>query len=141
MLHVAARIAEELHQYTCVIVLATKHESFITGDTPIVTVAEKGDKAELGAAFAAKGTDIWFPLSAKVCLLCRRGIEPGYGKLPPRGVRSVNRNTMRYAGRFIYSSQYSLKLAEKFTRTPQTIFLGKNAFIPMWEGKPILNEK
>jgi uncharacterized protein DUF4238 len=141
MLEVASMIEETLRQYSCRIVLAPKHEGFITGDTPIVTATEFGDKSQLGTAFASKDTAIWFPISSKVCTLWRRGIEAGYGKLPPRGVRMVNRNMMRYAERFAYSSQYSLKLAGVFTRIPQQIFLGKNVFIPMWEGKPILTDK
>ncbi len=141
MLHVASMIAEELREYRCLIVLAPKHDAFITGDTPIVTVTEEGDKAQLGTSFAGKGTAIWFPVATNVCLVWRRGIDPGYGKLPPRGVRRVNRNTMRYAERFVYASKYSLKLADVFTRTEQMIVLGKNAFIPMWEGKPILDDK
>jgi hypothetical protein len=59
-----------------------------------------------------------------------------YGQLPPRGVRMVNRYVMRYAERFIYCSTYSQKLADKFSSVKQQIFLGKNAYIPMWEGKP-----
>jgi hypothetical protein len=141
MLEVAKMIAETLRQYSCRVVLAPKHDAFITSDTPIVTATEFGDKSQLGTAFANKDNAIWFPLSTKVCMLWRRGIEPGYGKLPPRGVRMVNRNMMRCAERFIYSSQHSLKLAEVFTRIPQQIFLGKNAFIPVWEGKPILTDK
>lgn len=141
MLHVASMIAEELRQYSCLIVLAPKHDAYITGDTPVVTATEEGGKAQLGTAFGSKDTAIWFPISSKVCLAWRRGVEPGFGKLPPRGVRMVNRNTMRYAERFIYASKYSLKLAEVFTRTKQIIVLGKNAFIPMWEGKPILDDE
>ncbi len=140
MLEVASMIADTLRQYSCVIVLAPKHEAFITGDTPIVTATELGpDKVQLGTAFANKENAIWFPISSYVCMLWRRGIEPGYGKLPPRGVRRVNRNTMRYAERFVYCDRHSPKLAEAFTRIEQQIFLGKNAFIPMWEGKPILD--
>lgn len=141
MLQVASMIADTLRQYSCLIVLAPKHEAFITGDTPIVTATELGpDRVQLGTAFANKDNAIWFPISSNICMLWRRGIEPGYGKLPPRGVRKVNRNTMRYAERFVYSARYSLKLAEVFTRIPQQIFLGKNVFVPMWEGKPILTE-
>lgn len=138
MLHVASMLAEELRQYSCLIVLAPKHAAFITGDTPVVTATEIGGKAQLGTAFSSKDNAVWFPLSTKVCLLWRRAMEPGFGTFPPRGVRGANRNTMRYAERFVYSSQYSLKLAELFSRTPQQIVLGENAFIPMWEGKLIL---
>lgn len=142
MLVMASAIAETLRQYSCLIVLAPKYEAFITSDTPIVTATNVGnDKAQLGTAFASKETEIWFPLSTEVCMLWRREVEPGYRKIRPVGVRMANRNTMRYAGRFVYSRQYSLKLAEVFNRIPQQIFLGKNAFIPMWEGKPILTDK
>lgn len=139
MLHVAGMIATELRQYSCLIVLAPRHEPFIVGDTPVCTSIEINGKTQLGTAFADKNTAIWLPISRKVCLLWKRGEEPGFGKLPSRGVRIVNRNTMRFAERFIYSGGYSLKVAEMFTRTPQMVLPGKNAFIPMWEGKPILD--
>jgi hypothetical protein len=44
MLEVASMIAETLRQYSCLIVLAPKHEAFITGDTPIVTATKVGDE-------------------------------------------------------------------------------------------------
>jgi len=142
MLHVANMIVEEMHEYSCLIVLAPKHETFITGDTPVCTAVEMGkDKMQLGTAFADKDTAIWVPVSAKTCMLWKRREEPGVGKLPPMGVRRVNRNIMRFAERFIYAGQYSLKLADRFTRTPQMIFPGKNAFIPMWDGKPIISDE
>jgi hypothetical protein len=139
MLHVAGMIAIELQGYSCLIVLAPKHEPFITGDTPVCTATEIDGKTQLGTAFADKNTAIWLPISTKVCLLWRRREEPGFGKLPSRGVRIVKRTTMRFAERFVYSNEYSLKLAETFTRTPQMVLPGKNAFIPMWDGKPILD--
>lgn len=136
MLHTASMIADELRQRSCVIIVS-KHESFITGDTPVVTVTEENGLGQLGTSFASKDSAVWFPIANKVCLLLRRGIEPGYGRLPPRGVRGVNRNLMRYTQRFIYSSSHSTKIADQFNRIQQEIFLGRNAFIPMWDGKPL----
>jgi hypothetical protein len=137
MLHVASMIADELKQYACRIVIAPKHENFITGDTPIVTATEEHGGTHLGTSFATLDNMVWFPIANKVCLLWRRGIEPGYGRLPPRGVRMANRNVMRFAERFIYSKSHSTRLAETFARIKQEIQLGVNAFIPTWEGKPI----
>jgi uncharacterized protein DUF4238 len=137
MLHVASMIAAELRKYSCVIIKAPKHEDFITGDTPVVNLTEENGMAQLGTSFDSTNNSVWFPIASKICVAWRRGIEPMYGQLPPRGVRIVNRNVMRYAERFIYCSTYSQKLADKFSSVKQQIFLGKNAYIPMWEGKPI----
>jgi hypothetical protein len=141
MLHVANMIAEELRSYSCLIVLAPKHESFLTGDTPVWTGIEKGAGMQLGTAFADRDTSVWLPISNKICLLWKRGQKRGFAKIPPRGVRIMNRNVMRFTERFLYASQYSLKLADRYTRTPQMIFPGKNAFIPIWEGKPIMTDE
>jgi hypothetical protein len=137
MIHVGKMIADELKQYNYMIIIAPKHDNFITGDTPVVTGTEQHGGIQLGTSFSAADNTVYFPIGNKVCLVWRRGIEPGYGKLPPRGVRMVNRNLMRFAGRFIYSRKYSTRLAETFTHIKQHIELGVNAFIPTWEGKPI----
>jgi hypothetical protein len=137
MLHVASMIADELRKYNCMIITAPKHEDFITGDTPVVNLTEENGMTQLGTSFDSTKNSVWFPIASKICVAWRRGIDPMYGRLPPRGVRMVNRNVMRYAERFIYCSTYSQKLADKFSSVKQQIFLGKNAFIPMWEGKPI----
>lgn len=140
MLHVAEMIANELAKYSCMIVTAPKHESFITGDTPVVNLTERNGMTQLGTSFDGKDNTVWFPVGSKVCLLWRRDIDPSYGKLPPRGVRMVNRNIMRYAERFIYAATYSEKLAATFATIKQEIFLGENAYIPVWEGRPVLHD-
>lgn len=139
MLHVASMIADELRKYACMIVVAPKHEEFITGDTPVVNLTEENGTTQLGTAFDSPKNSVWFPIASKVCLVWHRDSGASYGKLPPRGVRMVNRNVMRYAERFIYSPKQSDKLATRLSRIKQEIFMGKNAYIPMWEGKPILN--
>ena len=138
MLHVARMIADELKKYSCMVVVAPKHENFITGDTPVVTLTEEDGMTQLGTAFIGKNNTVWFPISSKLCLAWKKGIEPGYVRLPPRGVRMVNRNIMRFSERFIYGSIYSEKLRSDFDRIKQLIRLGENAFIPMWDGNPIL---
>ncbi len=137
MLHTASMIADELRQYSCRIV-RSKHESFITGDTPVITSIEQDGGAQLGTAFASKDNVVYFPVANKICLVLCRDIESDYAWLPPKGVRMVNRHIMRYARRFIYSEANSARLADQFDRIPQQIFLGENAFIPMWDGKPLL---
>lgn len=135
MLHVARMITEELAKYSCSIIVAPQHESFITGDTPVINLTEENGTTQLGTSFDGKKNSVWFPIGNKVCLVWRRDTDPSYGRLPPRGVRMVNRNVMRYADRFLYCSRSSRKLTEVFDRVKQEIFLGKNAYIPTWEGR------
>jgi len=138
MLHVAAMIADELKKYGCMVIIAPKYENFITGDTPVVTLTEENGMTQLGTAFIGEKNTVWFPISSKLCLVWKRGIDHCYGRLPPRGVRMVNRNIMRYSERFIYGGIRSDRLRAEFDRTTQQVRFGENAYIPLWEGKPVL---
>jgi len=128
MFRTGLMIANSLKTKDCEIVVATRHEDFITGDTPVITQSSAGF---LGTSFAGANTHVWLPLGEKLCAHWpRREGGDGWAKMPPRGVRMINRTIMQYAERYIYSGTYSSKLAETFTRIPQSVILGTTAFIP-----------
>lgn len=139
MFYTGLMIAEEVAQMNCVVLLAPKHDSFITADVPMFNGTDIGTGIRLGTAFNDPKTHVWFPVASKVCLWFGRDIEPGYGRLKiPTGVKYVNRHLMRHTKRFIYSGRCSEKLAAAFARLQHEIKYGENAFVPMHDGKPIL---
>src|SRR5262249_51977274 len=92
MFMVGFMIANSLKKKDCELVFATRYESFITGDVPVGTQSDNG---LLGSSFAKSDTHVWLPLSRKLCVHWPRPPDRyGWARMPPRGVRMLNRNVM-----------------------------------------------
>jgi hypothetical protein len=124
-------LATHLEQFTCAIIRAPRHEDFITGDVPLFTGILGGGIADLGVGFDHPEVEVWFPISRKLCLRWSRKILNEYGQLPPRGVRIVNRNIMRFCRRFVCSARLNERMSAEFSKLCGVIRLGENAFIPV----------
>jgi hypothetical protein len=69
---------------------------------------------ELGSSFVTPGVEVWFPLGKRIGLRCRADLVSGYGRLPAKGVRIINRNMMRVNSKRLYASEPSDRTAADF---------------------------
>ncbi len=112
------------------IIHASKHESFVTSDYPVISGKPMGDQIAWGFSLGGEDSETYFPLTTKVCLRIGRRVQPGTAGMYSAGVRLVNGYLMQYADRFVFASYHSIKLAESFNSAHGKIKFGENALIP-----------
>lgn len=136
VVYVGAVCGEELLKMDWQLVFAHEEELFLTSDSPVAPVVWTSyDTAQFRTGFGAPGADIYFPLTSKVCLHMRKGIAPGTHIIRDRGVRYINKLTMRCAHKRIYAAERSDTLQTAFEKNGCQF--PAEFFQPQWDGKPI----
>jgi len=141
MLAVGQMAAEEMANLHWQVIRTSRHAAFITSDFPIIGARREGNRVSLGVGFTHPNSDFFFPLSRSLMLRMASDLEEGHGYIPPRGARLANGYFMRYAEKRIFASVRSDRILSEFERLHGEVRLGFNALVPIWEGKPILEEE
>lgn len=116
---------------------ADDSEDFLTTDSPVVSfhILESGE-SQVGCGFATKGMEVVVPLTRKVLLrIGPHGFDGSHATLADQGVRIANKLLMSCAAKRAYASGESEKLKRAFDRHGCIYERGRNAHIPMWDGK------
>ena len=105
-----------------------RHE-FITSDNPVITIQPEGPGfSVLGSGFDMPGTEVYFPLSAKVCLMMSKESQRKAVGAPR--LMDINVALMSASTRHIYTRTFSQETDSLFLEHGCKLEYGVNAFAP-----------
>lgn len=125
----ALTIAEMLEEFRMEALYAPAGTFFLTSDSPVFTLRQEGKHAALGGGFGWPNTAVYFPLNKRSCLRLKRGLTPRGRPIDVDYVQRINRVTMAFANRFLYSNEGYRRTARLFDEYGCKIKPGRDAFM------------
>ncbi|WP_158943372.1 DUF4238 domain-containing protein [Granulicella sp. S190] len=109
---------------------APEGSSFITTDTPVMTLINQRDGSALfGPGFAHQQTEVFFPLNKRAAMHLRRGATRQKLHVSASRVDEINRALMGWGQSFMYASSGNRRIGRLFTQYAGAIKFGKTALL------------
>jgi hypothetical protein len=131
MMRVTQKIIQILvEEFEHDLLYAPKDSSFITTDSPVMTLINEGDGSALfGPGFAHQRTEVIFPLNKRAAMHLWRGATRQKLYVSPSRVDEINRALMGWGQSCMYASSGNRRIGRLFTQYAGTIKFGKTALL------------
>lgn len=110
MFDIALRLSPLIADMKWAFVVSKGEDRFVTSDSAISLYDPKATGFWGPGLASSDKSEFRFPVTREICLLGHWGQVEGEAPATPSFVRSVNKNTMWWARRFVYASEESNKL-------------------------------
>lgn len=108
MIDIANELAPVFYRMNWAFIRSIDEYKFVTSDNPLYYYdPTHKPKSFDGVGLTNENTEVCFPLSRDLLLLCSWKKYKGYYQVKNKNVKEINRRTVIYASRFVFSSQKS----------------------------------
>lgn len=108
MVGLAKELAPVFYKMHWAFLRSTEEYKFVTSDNPVYYYdPTKKVRSFDGVGLMNPGTEVLFPLSRDLTLLCSWNEKKGYYQINSHAIRIINKKTVIHASRFVFSSERS----------------------------------